>query len=100
MSAQATAEDAARVCRKIEALGYRAHAIPGAQRTAIGVTGNQGAIDPAEFEAMPGVAEAIRVSKPYKLVSREVKPENSVVCVRGVPAGGPDPVFCGGPCSV
>src|SRR5438876_11296387 len=90
MTAQATAEDAARVCRKIENLGFRPHTIPGAQRTAIGVTGNQGAIDPAEFESLPGVAEAIRVSKPYKLESREVKPDNSVVVVHGVHVGAQD----------
>jgi len=100
MTAQATAEDTERVRRKIESLGFRANVIPGAQKTAIGVTGNQGALDPQEFEALPGVAEAIRVSKPYKLVSREMKPQNSVVRVHGVDVGGESLVFCGGPCSV
>jgi 3-deoxy-7-phosphoheptulonate synthase len=100
MTAKAGPEDIARVQRKIEDLGYRAHIIPGEQRTAIGVTGNQGAIDPAEFEVLPGVSEAIRVSKPYKLVSRETKPENSVVLINGVPVGGEAVTFCGGPCSV
>ena len=74
--------------------------MPGAQKTAIGITGNPGPVDPAEFEDLPGVAEAIRVSKPYKLVSREVKSEDSVVYVHGVPVGGAEPAFCGGPCSV
>jgi 3-deoxy-7-phosphoheptulonate synthase len=100
MTAQATAEDFDRVRRKIEALGFRAHVIPGAQRTAIGITGNSGPVAAEEFESLPGVAEAIRVSKPYKLVSREVKRENTVVNVHGVPVGGPGLVFCGGPCSV
>src|SRR5215831_18870510 len=100
MTAQATPADVDGVRRKIESLGFRPHILPGAQRTAIGITGNPGAIDPAEFEDLPGVAEAIRVSKPYKLVSREVKPENSVVSIRGVPVGGPGLAFCGGPCSV
>jgi 3-deoxy-7-phosphoheptulonate synthase len=100
MNAQATEADVERVCRKIESLGFRPHTIPGAQKTAIGITGNPGPIDPAEFEDFPGVAEAIRVSKPYKLVSREVKSENSVVHVKGVPVGGPEVVFCAGPCSV
>ena len=100
MSAQATDADIARVRQKIEGLGFRAHVIPGEQKTAIGVTGNPGPLDPEEFEALPGVAEAIRVSKPYKLVSREIKLEDSIVPVRGVPVGGPEPVFCGGPCSV
>src|SRR5215472_9229328 len=100
MTAQATSAEVDGVFRKIEILGFRAHIIPGAQRTAIGITGNPGAIDPDEFENLPGVAEAIRVSKPYKLVSREVKPENTVVEIRGVPVGGPALAFCGGPCSV
>jgi 3-deoxy-7-phosphoheptulonate synthase len=100
MKAHAGQQEIAGVREKIEALGYRAHIIPGEQRTAIGITGNQGAIDPAEFEDLPGVAEAIRVSKPYKLVSRETKPEPTVVEVLGVEVGGDAPVFCGGPCSV
>jgi 3-deoxy-7-phosphoheptulonate synthase len=81
MKPQATEEDVAGVCRKIEALGYRPHPMPGAQRTAIGITGNPGPLEPAEFESLPGVAEAIPVSKPYKLVSREVKGEDSLVKV-------------------
>lgn len=100
MAAHAGPDDIARVRQKIEALGFRAHVIPGEQRTAVGVTGNQGAIDPAEFEGLPGVTEAIRVSKPYKLVSRETKPENTIVNVKGVPIGGDAVAFCGGPCSV
>ncbi len=100
MNAQATAADIERVCKKIEALGFRPHPMPGAQKTAIGITGNPGPIDPAEFEDFPGVAEAIRVSKPYKLVSREVKSEDSIIYVKGVPIGGGELVFCGGPCSV
>jgi 3-deoxy-7-phosphoheptulonate synthase len=100
MAAHAGPDDIARVRQKIEALGFRAHVIPGEQRTAVGVTGNQGAIDPAEFEGLAGVAEAIRVSKPYKLVSRETKPENTIVSVKGVPIGGDTVAFCGGPCSV
>ena len=56
------------VVRVVEGLGYKAHPMPGAARTAIGITGNPAAIDPAHFENLPGVAEAIRVSKPYKLV--------------------------------
>jgi 3-deoxy-7-phosphoheptulonate synthase len=100
MTAQATAEDIARVQRKIESLGFRPHVIPGVQKTAIGITGNPGPVDPAEFEELPGVAEAIRVSRPYKLVSRETKPDNTVVCINGVPVGGGELAFCGGPCSV
>jgi 3-deoxy-7-phosphoheptulonate synthase len=100
MTAQATPADVERVCKKIENLGFRPHVMPGAQKTAIGITGNPGPVEPAEFEDLPGVAEAIRVSKPYKLVSREVKSENSIVYIKDVPVGGDEPVFCGGPCSV
>ncbi len=104
MKPQATEEDIRRVAAKIEAMGFRAHPIPGAQRTAIGITGNPGPLDPAEFESLPGVAEAIRVSKPYKLVSREVKPEDSVIQVgpaeAGVRIGGPELGIIAGPCAV
>jgi 3-deoxy-7-phosphoheptulonate synthase len=100
MRAQATEEDISLVCRKIESLGLRAHILPGAQKTAIGITGNRGSLDPAEFEDLPGVAEAIPVSKPYKLVSREVKPEDTLVKVAGVAVGGGELVLCAGPCSV
>ena len=100
MQAQAGPADIARVCERIQILGFKPHIIPGEQRTAVGITGNSGPIDPEEFEHLPGVAEAIRVSKPYKLVSRETKPENTVVFVHGVPVGGKDIVVCGGPCAV
>lgn len=100
MKAQAGPADIARVCERIQILGFKSHIIPGEQRTAIGITGNSGPVDPEEFENLPGVAEAIRVSKPYKLVSRETKPENTVVFVRGVPVGGDEIALCGGPCAV
>jgi 3-deoxy-7-phosphoheptulonate synthase len=87
MKPQAREEDVRRVCEKIESMGFRAHPMPGAQRTAIGITGNPGPIEPAEFESLPGVAEAIRVSKPYKLVSREVKSEDSLIRVGPGSAG-------------
>ncbi len=73
MKAQATEEQISAVCQKIEELGYRAHSMPGAQRTAIGITGNRGEVEPGTLDEMPGVQELIRVSKPYKLVSRDVK---------------------------
>ena len=77
----ATPEEIAGVVRAIEARGFKAHPIPGAQRTAIGITGNRGAVDGPVFESLPGVLEVIPVTHAYKLVSREVKPENSVVGV-------------------
>jgi 3-deoxy-7-phosphoheptulonate synthase len=104
MKPQATEGDIRRVCEKIEAMGYRPHPMPGAQRTAIGITGNQGALEAAEFEMLPGVAEAIRVSKPYKLVSREVKSEDSLIRVGGgenaVTVGGRELTVIAGPCAI
>ena len=100
MKAQAGESEIARVCERIRALGFEPHIIPGEQRTAVGITGNSGPIDAAEFGGMAGVAEAIRVSKPYKLVSRETKQENTIVRVNSVAVGGGGLVICGGPCSV
>ena len=79
MKAHATEEQVRRVCEKIESLGFRAHSMPGAQRTAIGITGNETELEPGTFDEMAGVQEVIRVSKPYKLVSRDVKEEDTVV---------------------
>jgi 3-deoxy-7-phosphoheptulonate synthase len=102
MKAQATDEDVRRVCEKITALGYRPHAMPGAQRTAIGVTGNKGEVEQGTLEEMPGVQEVIRVSKPYKLVSRDVKEDNTVIRFEGTQAtiGGPGLAIVAGPCAV
>ena len=102
MSANATEEQVRAVCEKIEALGYRAHAIPGAQRTAIGITGNQGEVEPGSLEEMPGVGEVIRVTKPYKLVSRDIKQENTVIRFPGSDAtiGGRELAVIAGPCAV
>ena len=92
MQAQATEDQVRAVCQKIEALGYRAHAMPGAQRTAIGITGNKGEVEPGTLEEMSGVQEVIRVSKPYKLVSRDTKPDNTIIKFPGshVTIGGAD----------
>jgi 3-deoxy-7-phosphoheptulonate synthase len=102
MSAHATEEDVRAVCEKIESLGYRSHAIPGAQRTAIGITGNTGVVEAPTLEEMRGVQEVIRVSKPYKLVSRDLKPENTVVPVStgGATIGGRELAIIAGPCAV
>jgi 3-deoxy-7-phosphoheptulonate synthase len=100
MDAAATAEDVERVVGAVRSLGLQAHAIPGAQRTAIGITGNRGSVERGAFENLPGVAEVIPVSAPYKLVSREAKRENTVVSVGGVPVGGARIAIVGGPCAV
>ncbi len=102
MKAQATAEEIQAVCAHIEQLGYRAHPLPGAQRTAIGITGNKGEADRGNLESLPGVAEVIRVSKAYKLASRDVKEEDTVVRFPGSEAtiGGCDLAIVAGPCSI
>jgi 3-deoxy-7-phosphoheptulonate synthase len=88
------------VIARIRSLGLAPHAIPGAQRVAIGITGNKGGLEPDLFTILPGVADAIRVSQPFKLVSREVKEEDSVIDVGGVPLGGGTLAVMAGPCSV
>ena len=100
MKQDATPEEIQGVSRAIGARGFRAHPIPGAQRTAIGVTGNRGAVDRPVFESMPGVLEVIPVTHGYKLVSREVKPEDTIVEVGGVRIGGKALVIAAGPCAV
>src|SRR5438132_2221079 len=81
MQANATEEQVRAVCARIEALGFKAHPIPGSTRTAIGITGNTGSVDIGSLESMPGVVECIPVSKPYKLVSRDAKEEDSVITI-------------------
>ena len=100
MRKDATAEQIRGVGEAIEARGFKAHPIPGAQRTAIGVTGNKGALDAPVFESLPGVLEVIPVSHAYKLVSREVKTEDSIVRVGDVPVGGHALTIVAGPCAV
>lgn len=100
MTVNATQEEVEQVKRQVEALGLTPHTIPGAQRVAIGITGNRDVLDPSLFENLPGVLEVIPVSHPYKLVSREVKPEDTVVWVGGVPVGGGHFAVMAGPCSV
>jgi 3-deoxy-7-phosphoheptulonate synthase len=100
MDAAAAPEDVRRVVETVNGLGLQAHPIPGAQRTAIGVTGNKGSVEPGVFENLPGVLEVIPVSAPYKLVSREAKRETTVVDVGGVPVGGQKLALVAGPCAV
>ncbi len=101
MTAQATPDQIARVCRVIEEMGYRAHPIPGSTRTAIGITGNRGPVEAAALEALPGVAECVPVSKPYKLVGREVKEETTVIDLGdGVQVGSRNLAIIAGPCAI
>ncbi len=100
MKADATAEDIRRVEEVIEKLGFRPHAMPGTERTAIGITGNKGAVDPAHFENLAGVAEAIRVTKQYKLISKDLRPEKSIIKVGNATIGGDELAIIAGPCAV
>jgi 3-deoxy-7-phosphoheptulonate synthase len=101
MQHQATREQIDRVVRVIEEMGYQARAMPGSQRTAVGLVGNDGRVDSSRIEALPGVAQVIHVTKPYKQVSREWKQENTVVSIApGVSFGGREIQVIAGPCSV
>jgi 3-deoxy-7-phosphoheptulonate synthase len=101
MKADATERDIAEVERVITELGYRPHTMPGASRTAIGITGNDKPVDITRFEILPGVAEAIRVTKPYKLVTLDLRPEKSVISVGGdAQIGGDELAVIAGPCAV
>jgi 3-deoxy-7-phosphoheptulonate synthase len=97
----ATTEEVRRVIDVIEEMGYQARTMPGVQRTAVGLVGNDGRVDASRLEGLPGVQEVIHVSKPYKQVSREWKGENSVIRLSGgLSIGGTDVVAIAGPCSV
>ncbi len=104
MQAHATEEQVRAVCERIEWLGLKAHPIPGSTRTAIGITGNTGAIDIGTLESMPGVVECIPVSKPYKLVSRDAKEDDTIVRVPApagdVLVGGAAVALIAGPCAI
>jgi 3-deoxy-7-phosphoheptulonate synthase len=100
MKKNATREEIGRVREKVIGMGYQPHEIPGATRLAIAITGNKGKINPESFNTMAGVEEAIPVTKPYKLVGRDAKPEDSEVYVEGEIIGGKELTIIAGPCSV
>ncbi|HYE15450.1 MAG TPA: 3-deoxy-7-phosphoheptulonate synthase [Pyrinomonadaceae bacterium] len=100
MKTDATDRDIAAVERVITEMGFRPHVMPGASRTAIGITGNEGPVDVTPFESLPGVAEAIRVTKPYKLISLDLRPEKTVVSVGDAEIGGDELAIIAGPCAV
>jgi 3-deoxy-7-phosphoheptulonate synthase len=101
MKANATTDEVQAVCRKIEEMGYKPHPIPGIMRTAIGITGNRGPVDATSLEVLPGVVECVPVSKPFKLVAREIKEDTTVVDLGdGVQIGGPNLAIIAGPCAV
>ena len=89
-----------RICDAIREMGLTPHAIPGRTRLAIGITGNRGPVGTDRIATLPGVLELIEVTQPYKLTSREMQPDDSIVRARGVEFGGDDLVVIAGPCSV
>src|SRR5512137_1098023 len=101
MNHKAGARQIEAVVAAIKALGLTPAPIPGSERTAIGVLGNKGYVDDANVRDLPGVQEVIHVSKPYKLVSRDFHPRNTIVKVAGLEIGtGRRPVIMAGPCAV
>src|SRR5260370_23278686 len=100
MKPVATASEIDAVVNVIEVVGFRAHPMPGATRTAIGITGNEGAIDGRRFENLPGVAEVIRVTKPYKLITLDLRPEKTIVRVGDATIGGGELAIIAGPCAI
>src|SRR5207245_1056967 len=100
MKPSATAHDVDAVIEIIQAIGLRAHPMPGATRTAIGITGNEGPIDGQRFENLRGVAEVIRVTKPYKLITLDLRPEKTIVRVGDATIGGGELAIIAGPCAI
>jgi 3-deoxy-7-phosphoheptulonate synthase len=101
MQQNATPQEIERVVKTIEEMGYGARPMPGGQRTTVGIVGNDGRVDGSRIESLAGVAEVIHVTKPYKQVSREWKPDNTHVTIApGVTFGGSDVQVIAGPCSV
>ena len=100
MKNDATEEQVKAVILEIEKLGYRGIPMPGAQRTAVCITGNKGPVEDSRLLALDGVKETIRVTKPYKLVSKETRPESTIISIGDVRIGGEEPVIMAGPCAV
>ncbi|MDX2128404.1 MAG: 3-deoxy-7-phosphoheptulonate synthase [Chloroherpetonaceae bacterium] len=100
MDIHATEEQIAIVGERVKAMGFVPNRINGAERNAIAVTGNKGAIERGNFLSLPGVIDAVRITKPFKLVSREVKPEDTIIQVGGIEIGGNELHIAAGPCSV
>jgi len=100
MKPSATAREIDAVVEVVRAIGLRAHPLPGPTRTAIGITGNEGVIDSRRFDDLPGVAEVIRVTKPYKLITLDLRPEKTIVRVGDAAIGGSELAIIAGPCAI
>src|ERR1700757_3465987 len=100
MKSSATAQQIDAAVEAIHSVGLRAHPLAGATRTAIGVTGNTGVIESRRFENLSGVAEVIRVTKPYKLITLDLRPEKTIVRVGDAGIGGSKLSIIAGPCAI
>jgi 3-deoxy-7-phosphoheptulonate synthase len=100
MKKDATEAQVKAVIREIETLGYRGIPMPGIQRTAVCIIGNQGPVEDSRLLSLDGVKETIRVTKPYKLVSRETHPQPTIITIGNVMIGGEKPVIMAGPCAI
>ena len=100
MQSEAKDEDVRRVIEVVESFGYKGHAVPGASRTGVVITGNQGVIDPAPFANLHGVAECLRITRPYKLVGSDLKNEKSIIRVGEAEIGGNELALIAGVCAV
>lgn len=100
MKPTATDAEIQQVVERIEEMGFRAHMLPGRQLTAIGITGNKGPVPAERFESCTGIAEAISVSQPFKLTSRQMQAEDTIIDVGGISIGGQQFHVMAGPCSV
>jgi 3-deoxy-7-phosphoheptulonate synthase len=100
MKNDATEEQVQAVIQEIQKMGFRGVPMPGALRTAVCIIGNKGPVDATQFLSMEGVKDAIPVTKPYKLVSRETHPESTVISISNLKIGAGEPVIMAGPCAV
>ena len=100
MQSRASAKQIAATVARVEALGYRVHLSQGEERTIIGVIGDDRPIDRAAFELLDGVEKTVPILKPFKLASRDMHPQDTIVALNGIQIGGPPIVIMAGPCAV
>src|SRR5512147_987853 len=100
MQEKASAKQIAGAVARVEALGYRAHLVQGTERTIIGVIGDDRPIDRAAFELLDGVEKTVPILKPFKLASRHMHPQDSILSLDGIKIGGPQITIMAGPCAV
>ncbi len=93
-------EEISKILKEVKKLGFKPHLSKGEEKTIVGLIGNGRAVSPSHFQFFSGVEDVFRVSKPFKLASREFKPDKSVIRVNGVSLGGENILIMAGPCAV